>query len=91
MSGACGWPMLRRWLVGWMSWVGSLVRPVGGWFDWQSNTRKWLKYEGVSLRQEQTKCAYIYLLLGRPDMTFAVDWALNNNYLSICPCYDLRG
>ena len=25
----------------------------------------------------------MYLYLGRPDMTFAVDWALKTNYLSI--------
>ena len=25
-----------------------------------------------------------YLCRSRPDMTFAVDWALSNNYLSIC-------
>ena len=24
-----------------------------------------------------------YHVISRPDMTFAVDWALNNNYLSI--------
>ena len=28
---------------------------------------------------------------GRPDMTFAVDWALNNNYLSICQCGHVKG
>ena len=27
---------------------------------------------------------YIFSILSRPDMTFAVDWALNNNDLSIC-------
>ena len=27
---------------------------------------------------------FFFLVLCRPDMTFAVDWALNNNYLSSC-------
>ena len=25
-----------------------------------------------------------FVLVRRPDMTFAVDWALNNNYQSLC-------
>ena len=28
---------------------------------------------------------FFFRIVGRPDMTFAVDWALSNNYLSIYP------
>ena len=33
--------------------------------------------------QEVTNGRFLYRQDSRPDMTFAVDWALNNNYLSI--------
>ena len=36
---------------------------------------------------------FCFVLCGRPDMTFAVDWALNNNYLSFfsfCVCKQLN-
>ena len=33
--------------------------------------------------------AYFFTFDLRPDMTFAVDGALNNNYLSLYPCQSL--
>ena len=35
-----------------------------------------------------TCCFKLFMYWYRPDMTFAVDWALNNNYLSIYLCID---
>ena len=32
--------------------------------------------------------AYVYVMY-HPDMTFAVDWALNNNYISIYVMYQV--
>ena len=32
---------------------------------------------------------YVYTLPSRPDMTFAVDWALKANYLSLYYIYNL--
>ena len=40
---------------------------------------------GADVRTPTERNGVQSLDTGRPDMTFAVDWALNNNYLSIYP------
>ena len=49
------------------------------WLPWP-----WCKgHSGFIGRGKHMQCCISYLDNCRPDMTFAVDWALNNNYLSI--------